>query len=178
MFFIFPVLDKCLYKTFELGNFKRVCTKPLYYKTFPNRYHQINIFFYFLFLFYFCFFFLFFLFFLLPSLLNSNFLLLANFTFMWPFQCPVYLSCIISQSKSIPLVYHLFIILTLKILPNSIFSIFLFCPLWRPIIILHLVSSLGFITLSIGYNSQSLPFWESERLLTLNLEISTNKEDI
>ena len=50
------------------------------------------------------------------------------------------------QCTSIALAYHLFIILTLKILPNSIFSIF-FCPYWRPIIILHLVSKLGFITL-------------------------------
>ena len=57
-------------------------------------------------------------------------------------------------------------------------SIFLFYPLWRPIIILHLVSSLGYIALGIGYNRQSLPFWESERVLTTNLEISTNKEDI
>ena len=54
--------------------------------------------------------------------------------------------------------------ITLKILPNSIFSIFLFCSLWRPIITLHLVSSLGNITLSIGYNIQSLPFWESGRV--------------
>ena len=61
---------------------------------------------------------------------------------------------------------------------KSIFSIFIFCPLWRPIIILHLVSSLDYITLSIGYNSQSLPFWESEKVLTSNLEISNNKEDI
>ena len=53
--------------------------------------------------------------------------------------------------------YRVIISLTLKILPNSIFSIFLFCPLWRPIIILHLVSRLG-----IDYNSQSLSFWESE----------------
>ena len=58
------------------------------------------------------------------------------------------------------------------------FSIFLFYPLWRPIIILHLVSSLGYITLGIGYNRQILPFLESERGLTTNLEISTNKEDI
>ena len=43
---------------------------------------------------------------------------------MRPFQCPVYLSCIIIQSTSIPLAYHLFIILALKIRPNSIFSIF------------------------------------------------------
>ena len=63
-------------------------------------------------------------------------------------------------------------------LENSIFSSFLFCPLWRPIIILRLVSRLGYITLGIGYNSQSLSFWESERVLTTNLEISTNKEDI
>ena len=84
---------------------------------------------------------------------------------MRPFQCPVYLSCIIIQSTSIPLAYHLFIILTLKILPNSIFSIFLFCPLWHPIIFLHFVSRLDYITLGIGYNSQSLSFWESERVL-------------
>ena len=58
------------------------------------------------------------------------------------------------------------------------FSIFLFYPLWRPIIILHLVSSLGYITLGIGYNRQILQFLESERGLTTNLEISTNKEDI
>ena len=82
------------------------------------------------------------------------------------------------QSTSIALAYHLFIILTSKILPNSIFSIFLFYPLWRPIVILHLVSRLGYITLGIGYNSRSLPLWESERVLTTNLEISTNKEDI
>ena len=69
-------------------------------------------------------------------------------------------------------------ILTLKILLNIIFSIFLFCPLWHPIIFLHLVSRLGYITLGIGYNSQSLSFWESERVLATNLEISTNKEDI
>ena len=112
------------------------------------------------------------------SPLNSNFILLADFPFMRAFQCPVYLSCIIIQSTSIPLKYHLFVILTLKILPNSIFSIFLFCPLWRPIIILHFVSSMGYITLSIGYNSQSLSFWESEGALTSNLEISTNKKDI
>ena len=61
---------------------------------------------------------------------------------------------------------------------KSIFSIFLFYPLWCPIIILHLGSSLGYITLSIGYNIQSLPFWESERVLTSNLEISTSKADI
>ena len=90
------------------------------------------------------------------SPLNSNFILLADFPFQWP----VYLSCIIIQSTSIPLAYHLFIILTLKILPNSIFSIFLFCPLWHPIIILHLVSSLGYITLSTGYNSQSIVLGE------------------
>ena len=82
------------------------------------------------------------------------------------------------QSTNIALAYHLFIILTLKILPNSIFSIFLFYPLWHPIVILHLFSRLGFITLGIGYSSQSLPFWESESVLTTNLEISTNKEDI
>ena len=58
------------------------------------------------------------------------------------------------------------------------FSVFLFYPLWHPIIILHLVSSLGYITQGIGYNRKSLPFWESERGLTTNLEISTNKEDI
>ena len=58
------------------------------------------------------------------------------------------------QYTSIALAYHLFIILTLKILPNSIFSIFLFYPLWRPIVILHLVCRLGYITLGIGYNSQ------------------------
>ena len=97
---------------------------------------------------------------------------------MRPFQCPVYLSYITIQSTSIALAYHLFIILTLKILPNSILSIFLFRPLWRPVIILHLVSRLGYITLGIGDNSQSLSFWESERVLTINLEISTNKEDI
>ena len=57
-------------------------------------------------------------------------------------------------------------------------SIFLFYPLWRPIIILHLVSNLGYITLGIGNNRQSLPFRESERGLTTNLEISTNKQDI
>ena len=65
----------------------------------------------------------------------------------------------------------LFIILTLKILPNSIFSIFLFCPLWRPIIFLHLVSRPGYITLGISYNSQSLSFWESKRVLATNLRI-------
>ena len=107
------------------------------------------------------------------SPLNSNFILLADIPFMRPFQYPIYLSCSIIQSISIALAYHLFIILTLKILPNIIFSIFLFCPLWRPIIILHLVSRLG-----IGYNSQSLSFWESQRILTTNLKISTNKEDI
>ena len=77
------------------------------------------------------------------------------------------------QSTSIALAYHLFIIHTLKILPNSIFSIFLFYPLWCPI-----VSRLGNIILGIGYNSRSLPFWENERVLTTNLEISTNKDDI
>ena len=82
------------------------------------------------------------------------------------------------QSTSIALAYQLFIILTLKILPNSIFFIFLFYLLWRPIVILHLVAKLSYITLGIGYNSQRLPFWESERVLTINLEISTNKEDI
>ena len=82
------------------------------------------------------------------------------------------------QYTSNALSYHLFINLTLKILPNSIFSIFLFYPLWRNIVILHLVSRLGYITLGSGYNSQRLPFWESERVLTTNLEISTNKEDI
>ena len=49
-------------------------------------------------------------------------------------------------------------------------------PLWRPIVIFHLW--LGYITLGIGYNSQILPFWESERVLTTNLEISTNKENM
>ena len=78
------------------------------------------------------------------SPLNSNFILLSDFPFMRPFQCPVYLSCNIIQSTSIALAYHLFIILTLKILPNSIFSIFLFCPLWRPIIIPYLVYRLGY----------------------------------
>ena len=82
------------------------------------------------------------------------------------------------QPTSIALAYHLFIILTLKILPNRIFSIFLFYPLWSPNVILHFVSRLGYITLGIGYNNRSLPFWESERVLTTNHEISTNKEDI
>ena len=63
------------------------------------------------------------------------------------------------QSISITLAYHLFIILTLKILPNSIF---VFYPRRRPIVILHLVSNLGYITLGIGYNRQSLPFSEKE----------------
>ena len=54
------------------------------------------------------------------------------------------------QSTSIAIAYHLFIILTLKILPNSIFSIVLFYPLWHPIDILHLVSRLDFMTLGIG----------------------------
>ena len=87
---------------------------------------------------------------------------------------------ILQYFKQESLTYHLFIILTLKILQNSIFSIFLFFPLWRPIIILHLVSRLSYITLGIDYNSQSLPFWESERVLyvTINLEISANKLDI
>ena len=67
------------------------------------------------------------------------------------------------QSTSIALAYYLFIILTWKIFPNSIVTICLFYPLWRPIVILHLVSSLGYITQGIGYNSQSLPFWESEK---------------
>ena len=35
------------------------------------------------------------------SALNSNFILLADFPFMRPFQCPVYLSCIIIKSASI-----------------------------------------------------------------------------
>ena len=118
-----------------------------------------------------------FLFFFL-SPLNSNFILLADFRFMRPSQCPVYLSSSIIQSSSIALIYHLFIILTLKSLPNSIFSIFLFCLLWRHVIFLHLVSRLGYITPGIGYNSQGLSFWESERVLATNLEISTNKEDI
>ena len=82
------------------------------------------------------------------------------------------------QSTSIALAYHFFIILTLKILPNSFFSIFLFYPLWRPNVILHFVSRQCYITLGIGYNSQSLPLWESERVLTTNLEISINKEGI
>ena len=71
---------------------------------------------------------------------------------MMPFQFPVYLGCIMIQSTSIVLANHLFVILNLKILPNSIFSIFsifLFCPLWRPIIILRLVSRLGYITLGV-----------------------------
>ena len=36
----------------------------------------------------------------------------------------------------------------------------------------------GNITLGISYSSKCLPFWESERVLTTNLEISTNKEVI
>ena len=146
-------------KIFVFGNFKRVQTR---YNITLSLTVKIKLK---------CFFFL-------TKSLNSNFILLADFLFMRSFQCPVYLSCIIIQSTSIALAYHLFIILTLKILPNSIFSIFLFCPLWRPIIFLHLVSRLGYITLGIGYNSQGLSFWESERVLATKLEISTNKEDI
>ena len=181
IFFIFPLLDKCLYgKHLYLGTLKGYvqnrynitlsvtvtktgCTGKNWEKRLLNS-SKLMTEIYVLF------------FWLTPS--NSNSILLAEFPFMRPFQCPVYLGCIIIQSTSIPLAYHLFIILTLKILPNSIFSIFLFCPLWRPIIILHLVYSLANITLSIGYNSQSLPFWECERVLTSNLEISTNKENI
>ena len=67
----------------------------------------------------------------------------------------------------------------MKILQTTpVFSIFLFCPLWRPKTILHLVSRLGYITQGIIYNSLSLPFWESESVLITNLEICTNKKDI
>ena len=70
------------------------------------------------------------------------------------------------------------IALSLKFFKIAFFSIFLFCPLWCPIIILNLVSRLSYVTLGIGYNSHSLLFWESERVLITNLEISTNKVDI
>ena len=92
---------------------------------------------------------------------------------MVPFQCPVNLSCIIIHSASIvsiPFIYYSNFENSSKYL---FFSISLLCPIWRPILIIHIVSKLGYITLGIGYNSQSLPFWKNERGLTTDLEIST-----
>ena len=107
-----------------------------------------------------------------PSPLNSNFILLSDFPFKRSFQCPVYLSCIIIQSTSIALAYHYY-----SNFENS--SKY------------HFLDFLILSPLAPHYNSppclqaglyhpgcQSLTFWESERVLTTNLEISTHTEDI
>ena len=120
----------------------------------------------------------FFFFSLWLSPLNTDFISVADFpfikhfkpqhnqpTFIKPFQMPclseLHYNSIYKYPVGISFIYYS----NLKILPNSIFSIFLFCPLWRPIIILHLVSSLGYITLSIGYNIQSKKISNDQELI-------------
>ena len=67
-----------------------------------------------------------------------------------------YLIWIISQPTSI---VSISFILSFKI---TFFSSFALFPLWHPGIFLQLVSWLNFIIPGIGFNSQSLPFRESE----------------